>query len=142
MIRPDKTPSGNSPGRHVLEMSLYQAEIQSYPDWHHYGIRFILLKYNTWYGSLFEIHFGERGNGYEVDYLDFLFLRCLVKKSKDLDFSKFLLPWQLADKLVAKVFLNPIWKSAMTWLDDNVFPKQGRINNEIRKHRHMADHGM
>ena len=152
MIRPDKTPSGSSPGKHVLEISLYQADIQSYPNWHHYGIRFLLLKYNTWYGSLFEMHFGERGKGYEVDYLDVLFLRYLAKNMKKPSapsvkmpssiMGSITKPWTLLDEGAEWFFTHPIWRNTVNWLNENIFPKKQRMNNEQRRHLHMSDKGM
>jgi hypothetical protein len=139
MTRPDKIPAGPSARRVALEFSLYQIDIQSYPKWHRYSVRFLMIKVNKWYGSLFELHFGERGEGLELDYLDVVFLRYLLQNIKNIALPPALLssiaaPWQLLDSTTKWFFTNPIWKTALAWLDVHVFPGKPRTTAENRAH--------
>ena len=143
MVRPDKTPAGPSAGRIAMEFSLYQFDIQSYPKWHRYSVRFLMLKLNKWYGSLFELHFGERGNGLELDYFDMCFLRYILSNMKNLVqtsslLSIIVLPWKILDGTAKWFFTNPLWKKALKWLDTYIFPNKPRVTNENRAH-HIED---
>lgn len=81
--RPDKGPSGPTNGRTFLVTSLGEYSMQLYPNFKHLALRILLIRANRWYGSLLEMHIGERGKGFEVDYFDMLFMRCILNQWKE-----------------------------------------------------------
>ena len=112
--RPDKVPAGPTQGRTYFNVSLGECSVQLYPNFKHFAIRAVLIRANRWYGSLFEMHLGARGNGFEFDYFDFMFLRYFLKQFNPSMFKKLLspltMPWNLLDKGIHSVVQLDAWK--------------------------------
>lgn len=112
--RPDKVPAGPTQGRTYFNISLGECSIQLYPNFKHFAIRAVLIRANRWYGSLFEMHLGARGNGFEFDYFDFMFLRYFLKQFNPGMFKKLLspltMPWNLLDKGIESVVKLDAWR--------------------------------
>ena len=125
--RPDKGPSGPSAGRLFSVVSFGEIGLQNYPNFKHFAVRVLLVRVNHWYGSLFEMHLGERGKGFEFDYFDMLFLRYAVKKSQAKSAAKakvkavkpktenkivsaLTAPWFMLDNACKTLVELPIWE--------------------------------
>ena len=131
MQRPDKIPAGPTEGRFFALCAIGGFDVQSYPNYQHFVVRFFLLKYNKWYGSLFELHCTKKDNTVKCNYFDFLFLNYFLKtnekivvetqrkadivtasaKDENIDFLGYAtLPWKLIDKSFATVMKSKVWE--------------------------------
>ena len=122
MQRPDKIPAGPTEGRFFALFAIGGFDVQSYPNYQHLVVRFFLVKYNKWYGSLFELHCTKKDNAIKCNYLDFLFLHYYYKRiHNDSTLSakvmKLFIPWTLLDKACANFTSSAFWKKL-----DNIFP--------------------
>jgi len=126
--RPDKGPSGPSEGRLFSVVSFGEIGLQNYPNFKHFAVRVLLVRVNHWYGSLFEMHLGERGKGFEFDYFDMLFLRYAVKKRQAKSAAKarvkavkpktenkvvsaITAPWHMIDQTIKTIVELPLWEA-------------------------------
>lgn len=144
--RPDRVPAGPTDGRIFNELSTVEFALQWYPNFKHVAFRLLMIRLNRWYGSLLEIHVGERGKGFEFDYFDILFLRYYLEKlktwrkqkkmetqSKPKTQSKILatilMPWYMIDNAV-KEFVNlDLWDRI-----DDALPSAAKITDSQRNH--------
>ena len=129
--RPDKVPAGPTTGRTYFNTSLGECSIQLYPNFKHFAIRAVLIRANRWYGSLFEMHLGARGNGFEFDYFDFMFLRYFLKQFNPSMFKKLLspltMPWNLLDKGIQSVVQLDAWREI-----DKAIPTAHSIKRKLK----------
>ena len=116
MQRPDKVPAGPTEGRFFALCAIGGFDVQSYPNYTHFVLRFLLLKYNKWYGSIIELHVTKKDESIICDYFDFLGINYFAKKIKTkkiLNFKKiinFLItPWMYIDNVICKLVKNDIW---------------------------------
>jgi len=143
--RPDKGPSGPSDGRLFSVVSFGEIGLQNYPNFKHFAVRVLLVRVNHWYGSLFEMHLGERGKGFEFDYFDMLFLRYAVKKSQAKSAAKakvkavkpktenkivsaLTAPWFMLDNACKTLVELPIWEEI-----NNAVPTARKFSNKKTK---------
>jgi hypothetical protein len=129
--RPDKVPAGPTVGRTYFNTSIGECSIQLYPNFKHFAIRAVLIRANRWYGSLFEMHIGSRGNGFEFDYFDFMFLRYFIKQLNPSVFKKLLtplaMPWNLLDKGIKNLVQLDMWKEI-----NKAVPTAQSIKNNLK----------
>ena len=135
MQRPDKIPAGPTEGRFFALCAIGGFDVQSYPNYQHFVVRFFLVKYNKWYGSLFELHCTKKDNVVKCNYFDFLFLNYFFKTNEKMvvetqqkpdtatssikdnkkDFFDYAaLPWKLIDKSFATVIESKVWEKIDT----------------------------
>ena len=126
MQRPDKIPAGPTEGRFFALFAIGGFDVQSYPNYQHLVVRFFLVKYNKWYGSLFELHCTKKDNSVQYTYFDFLFLNYFLKpkekikvnaqeksnaKDEKINFIGYAaFPWKLIDKSFATIMKSKVWE--------------------------------
>ena len=126
MQRPDKIPAGPTEGRFFALCAIGGFDVQSYPNYQHFVVRLLLVKYNKWYGSLFELHCTKKDNSVQYTYFDFLFLNYFLKpkekikvnaqeksnaKDEKINFIGYAaFPWKLIDKSFATIMKSKVWE--------------------------------
>jgi len=115
MQRPDKIPAGPTDGRFFAVCAIGGFDVQSYPNFQHLVIRFLLLKVNRWYGSMFELQCKFEDNQIILNYFDIFFMNYFYKKLL-LNVDRLInviqtiaTPWHALDRYCASIVSSNIW---------------------------------